>query len=58
MNLLQKLLGSSRKTALNKPVVSGSVYRYPITYDQPCQIDCMDAFRQRNANIRNGECYK
>lgn len=20
--------------------VSGSVYRYPMTYDQPCQIDC------------------
>jgi hypothetical protein len=20
--------------------VSGSAYRYPMTYDQPCQIDC------------------
>ncbi len=39
MNLLKMLFGS-RKPALNKPVVSGSVYRYPMTYDQPCQIDC------------------
>jgi len=29
-----------RKPLLVKPVVSGSVYRYPMTYDQPCQIDC------------------
>ncbi len=29
-----------RKLLLVKPVVSGSVYRYPMTYDQPCQIDC------------------
>ena len=39
MNILKMLFGS-RKPALNKPVVSGSVYRYPMTYDQPCQIDC------------------
>ena len=29
-----------RKPLLVKPVVSGSVYRYPMSYDQPCQIDC------------------
>ncbi len=29
-----------RKPLLVKPVVSGSVCRYPMTYDQPCQIDC------------------
>ena len=29
-----------RKPLLVKPVVSGSAFRYPMTYDQPCQIDC------------------
>jgi hypothetical protein len=29
-----------RKPLLVKTIVSGSVYRYPMTYDQPCQIDC------------------
>lgn len=26
--------------ALRLHDVSGSAYRYPMTYDQPCQIDC------------------
>jgi hypothetical protein len=25
---------------LRQTCVSGSDYRYPMTYDQPCQIDC------------------
>ena len=29
-----------RKPLLVEPVVGDSVYRYPMTYDQPCQIDC------------------
>ena len=29
-----------RQPALQQCSVSGSAYRYPMTYDQPCQIDC------------------
>lgn len=29
-----------KKLALSQHDVSGSAYRYPMTYDQPCQIDC------------------
>jgi len=34
-NILMKL-----KRLFSLCAVSGSVYRYPMTYDQPCQIDC------------------
>jgi hypothetical protein len=29
-----------RHPPLSQTCVSGSAYRYPMTYDQPCQIDC------------------
>ena len=29
-----------RQPNLPQTNVSGSAYRYPMTYDQPCQIDC------------------
>jgi hypothetical protein len=39
--LIEKLkLIFARQPCLQQPVVSGSAYRYPMTYDQPCQIDC------------------
>ena len=35
-----KRLIKALKRLFCKTDVSGSAYRYPMTYDQPCQIDC------------------
>ena len=41
MNLIKRITDKlRRKPLLVKPVDSGSDYRYQMTYDQPCQIDC------------------
>lgn len=40
-SLFEKLgLIKPRQPHLPQTNVSGSTYRYPMTYDQPCQIDC------------------
>jgi hypothetical protein len=39
--LIEKIkLMFARQPRLRQTCVSGSAYRYPMTYDQPCQIDC------------------
>lgn len=43
--MIQRLLEAlklikPRQHHLRQTCVSSSAYRYPMTYDQPCQIDC------------------